>query len=103
MPDIVEQTQAPRIEPYAAQPAAPEPAPLPVPPVQSAPEPPRRRSTVREPAPVFAEGAPVAIPIPQPAPAPPPVVVSSAENADDASRPRRTGWWAKRLLSGDKG
>ena len=27
----------------------------------------------------------------------------TAPRADDASKPRRTGWWAKRLLGGDKG
>ena len=70
------------------------------------PEQPRRRSTVREPAPSFGEGAPVAIPMPmpspQPVPMPAPIVTAPAE-ADDAGKPRRTGWWAKRLLGGDKG
>jgi hypothetical protein len=29
--------------------------------------------------------------------------VAEAAPADDAGKPRRTGWWAKRLLGGDKG
>jgi ribonuclease E len=58
---------------------------------------------VREPAPVFSEAAPVVTPMPAPQPMPPPANVSSAGDADDAGKPRRTGWWAKRLLGGDKG
>jgi len=29
--------------------------------------------------------------------------VTAPAEADDAGKPRRTGWWAKRLLGGDKG
>ncbi len=79
-----EPSYAPRSEPVAAQP------PLPAP---TAPPEPRRRSTVREAAPVFGDSAPA--PIPAPAAEPAPVVTSAAE---DASKPRKTGWWAKRLL-----
>jgi ribonuclease E len=67
-----------------------------------APEAPKRRSTVREPAPVFGEAAPVAVPPPPPEPVPAPAITSAAES-EDANRPRRTGWWAKRLLGGGKG
>ena len=85
----------------APQAIAPEP-----PPPSFEPDQPRRRSTVREPAPSFGEGAPVAMPMPmpspQPVPMPAPIVTAPAE-ADDAGKPRRTGWWAKRLLGGDKG
>jgi ribonuclease E len=62
---------------------------------------PRRRSTVREavafpadstsitsPAPAEAEAA---AHVPEPAPEP---------TSEDANKPRRTGWWAKRLLGG---
>jgi ribonuclease E len=38
-------------------------------------------------------------PAPPPMPEPVPVVTSAS---DDAAKPRRTGWWAKRLLGGDK-
>jgi ribonuclease E len=71
-----------------AQPAAPTP------------DAPRRRSTVREPAPICGE-PPAASAAPSQPVAPPAVVVISEE--DEANRPRRTGWWAKRLLGGDKG
>ena len=61
------------------------------------PEPPRRRSTIREPAPIGAAGAP-----PSPVPnIPPPTPVISSTASEDSGQPKR-GWWAKRLL-GDKG
>jgi hypothetical protein len=41
-------------------------------------------------------------PIPQRSEPIPPPLVSSTSEADE-SKPRRTGWWAKRLLGGDKG
>ena len=60
-------------------------------------EPPRRRSTVREPAPTAAPDAasePAATYVPPPAE---PVASSPAEaEADD--RPRRSGWWSRRAL-----
>ena len=87
-----EPSYAPRPEPVAA----PSPA-LSAPPAP--PPEPRRRSTVREPAPVFGDSAPVTMPAPPPMPEPLPIVTSAA---DDAGKPRKTGWWAKRLL-GDKG
>jgi ribonuclease E len=85
----------------------------PAPPVERAPqdaapvmtdgipaEPPRRRSTVREPAPTSlrnesSEPTPTFVP---PAPAVDPVVSSPAESGD---RPRRSGWWSKRALGKD--
>ena len=81
---------APRIEPMASAQQAMMPE---TPPPSFEPEQPRRRSTVREPAPILSESAPV--------PMPAPIVSAPAE--EDASKPRRTGWWAKRLLGGDKG
>jgi ribonuclease E len=65
------------------------------------PEPaPRRRSTIREPAPIAAApetaAAPMPVPTPEPAPASAPVVSSTSEPA----APKR-GWWGRRLL-GDK-
>jgi ribonuclease E len=65
------------------------------------PELPRRRSTVREPAPVF--GGPAETPQPALTPAPAiEVEPAGAETGggEDAGKPRRTGWWAKRLLGG---
>jgi ribonuclease E len=62
---------------------------------------------VREPAPVFGTDASAAVSMPalHPAsPAPPPEPAVTGATADDeASKPRRTGWWAKRFLGGDKG
>src|SRR5262249_51533194 len=87
--------------------AAPIPA-APLPPAQPdiapAAEPPRRRSTVREPAPfVIGSGeAPVAVPTPRaslPEEPPTPIDPGAAE-AD--SGPRRTGWWSRRLMGGNK-
>ena len=91
---------APEQPSYAAR---PEPvAPPPPAPTAAAPaEPPRRRSTVREPAPVFGGSAETsAPPPPMPVPAPTPVI-TEASSGEAESKPRRTGWWAKRLL-GDK-
>jgi ribonuclease E len=93
--------KAPKAEPAPA--IADEPAAPPK------PELPRRRSTVREPAP-FPVGS--AAPAPQPAPAivtsvveveptaPPPPEQPPAPTPEPAA-PRRAGWWAKRML-GDK-
>jgi hypothetical protein len=78
-----------------------------VPAPQSEPEPaapPRRRSTVREAPPSIAASEPVVTPMPARQPAPPlPEAAAETASADDAGKPRRTGWWAKRLLGGDKG
>ncbi len=64
-------------------------------------EPPRRRSTVRERAPII--GGEDTLPPPQtqqPAsPTPEPVVTEPAEAAD-GDRPRRTGWWSRRFAGG---
>ena len=76
----------------------PKPAPAPVAEAPApAPESPRRRSTVREPVPAFAGSIPAPLPATPPA-APPPVVVTSTAEED---RPRRSGWWAKRVLGKD--
>ncbi len=91
---------------------APKPEPAPAiagkPAVPPKPESPRRRSTVREPAPLVGNAAPA----PQPAPAivtsgvevesttPPPPEQPPAPTTEPAA-PRRAGWWAKRML-GDK-
>jgi ribonuclease E len=73
-----------------AGPAVPEP---------TAPEPPRRRSTVREPAPQPLRDDAIS-PAPSFTPPAPPVEpeVSSSAESDDSDRPRRSGWWSKRVL-----
>jgi ribonuclease E len=67
----------------------------PQPPAQS--EPPRRRSTVREPAPVTG-GSDVPAPTPvQPSSPAPQSVVTEAGDGESAERPRRSGWWSRRF------
>jgi hypothetical protein len=83
----------PPVSPPEPQPGAPPQAAAPA---QAEPEPPRRRSTIREPAPIGIAGAP-----PPPVPTiPPPAPVISSTASDGAGQPKR-GWWGKRLL-GDK-
>jgi len=81
----------------AAPPAAAPIARRSSPPPAAEPEPPRRRSTVREPAPVgMSEAAP-----PPAAPTPVPErAITEASESQDADRPRKTGWWAKRFAGG---
>ncbi|MFL9826345.1 Rne/Rng family ribonuclease [Rhodoplanes sp. SY1] len=99
-------TQAP-VAPAAARAPAAEPAPA---------EPPRRRSTVREPVSFVLGGngtssangdatpRPVEpAPAPsEPAPAPETSAVAQSSPEAESGKPRRTGWWARKLL-GDKG
>jgi ribonuclease E len=122
-PDYAHAADADQVEPIAgeenghdhmpAEPAyAPEPEPPMTsptaeaefpPPIEAAPqptesEPPRRRSTIREPAPFSAEGQSE----PPPSPTlPPPRPVISLNSEDEPAQPKR-GWWGRRLL-GDKG
>jgi ribonuclease E len=63
-------------------------------------KPPRRRSTVREPAPQMLRddaSSPAPSFTPPSVPSVEPVVSSPAES-DDSDRPRRSGWWSKRVL-----
>jgi ribonuclease E len=71
-------------------------APAPVEP----PDLPRRRSTVREPAPGAGSNV---VPTPAPEePAPPPEQPTAAEppESEATGRPRRTGWWSRRIAGG---
>ncbi|HZN31080.1 MAG TPA: Rne/Rng family ribonuclease [Xanthobacteraceae bacterium] len=87
--------------PTAVEPQDERPAPVAMPAlpdaIAPAPEPPRRRSTVREPAPVGLTGEAAAPAIAQPA-EPPLPVVSGPTESEDSDRPRRSGWWSKRAL-----
>jgi ribonuclease E len=65
--------------------------------IAPAPEPQRRRSTVREPAPATLTGEAAAPAIAHPA-EPPQPVVSGPTESEDSDRPRRSGWWSKRAL-----
>jgi ribonuclease E len=64
-------------------------------------EQPRRRSTVREPAPTAAasDAALQPTPIQAPSPAQQPVVTEVGES-ESADRPRRSGWWSRRFAGG---
>jgi ribonuclease E len=88
----VQQREAPQESaPPAAAPAQPAPS-------ESASA--RRRSTVREPAPVSFSSEAGAAPAPgyvPPAEPPQPTEISESEN-EDTSRPRRSGWWSRRVL-----
>jgi ribonuclease E len=85
-------------EPAAAEPAATAP-PAPAPSPQ--PEQPRRRSTVRERAPIGIADEPAPQPAPNqsPAPAPQPVITEISES-ESTDRPRRSGWWSRRFAGG---
>jgi ribonuclease E len=110
VPEVVEAPAVLHTEPAGGESAASEPVILPLP--RSAPTAaptsaaPRRRSTVREPAPIFGENTTAVTPMPAPQPppsAPMPTLDSPGSAESEEARPRRTGWWAKRLLGGDKG
>ncbi len=85
------------VPPFAARAEAPH-AGSPQPPTPpAAPEPPRRRSTVREPAPGAAgtePGQPA-----QPKAPEQPVITELGDN-EAADRPRRSGWWSRRIAGG---
>ena len=88
-----------------AAPPAPASAPAPVsaeaPSAEQQPEPPRRRSTVRERAPIGGsdDAPPPAPTAPAARPAPEPVVTEVAET-EGTDQPRKTGWWSRRFAGG---
>jgi ribonuclease E len=65
------------------------------------PEQPRRRSTVRERAPIAAASEPAPQPAPSqsPSPAAQPVITETGES-ESTDRPRRSGWWSRRFAGG---
>jgi ribonuclease E len=92
--------EAPAAEPHAPQPFEPvarEAAASPPAEPAAAPESPRRRSTVRERAPVFSsESETHATAAPEAPAAPePPVAVPEPAQSDEA-KPRRFGWWSRK-------
>jgi ribonuclease E len=76
--------------PSPAREAAEPPAPA---------EPPRRRSTVREPAPSVSGPKTAAPPPAPPTPSPQPVLIEAGES-EPADKPRRSGWWSRRIAGG---
>jgi ribonuclease E len=95
----------PEHEPFVSRALEPTPGETirqPSEPPPAEPELPRRRSTVREPAP-FVGGGDWTPPAPPPMPAPPPdatPVAADSGEADDSSKPRRSGWWSRRIAGG---
>jgi ribonuclease E len=86
----------PETAPAAAGSAATAPAAAP--PVSPAPAS-RRGSTVREPAPTgHSFGGEASTPVPAARPEPEPPAPASSTESEDAARPRRAGWWSKRVL-----
>jgi hypothetical protein len=53
---------------------------------------------VREPAPGYFGGHAAPAPLAQAEPEPPLVVESGNGESEDEARPRRSGWWSKRVL-----
>jgi ribonuclease E len=98
----------PPAEPMRAEPprrAEPIPAPARIEmarePVRVEPAAPRRRSTVREPAPVTGEYRPPAKPMPA-AELPAAITVIGPGAGEDSEKPRRPGWWSRRFGGGDQ-
>jgi ribonuclease E len=81
---------------YEAPPPA-EPV-MPTPAAAETADKPRRRSTVREPAPIISLGSADTPPAPPPAPPPAAPVETPAATgeAEQAEKPRRFGWWSRR-------
>jgi ribonuclease E len=84
------------------EPAAPSPQAEAAPPAFESSSP-RRRSTVREPAPVsFDPDSTRPVPLPAAAPPPPPpaepLQPAAGAESEDSGRPRRSGWWSKRVF-----
>ena len=68
---------------------------------EKTPQAPRRRSTVREPAPTVLREEGRIPPAEVTSSAPPEPVVSSSAESEASDRPRRSGWWSKRALGKD--
>jgi ribonuclease E len=87
----------------APLPAPPEPAAVATPSQAAAPpaqEPPRRRSTVREPAPISGNQE-ASQPAPtQPSPPAAQPVITELGESEETNRPRRSGWWSRRSAGG---
>jgi ribonuclease E len=82
--------------PSSAMPsAAPPPAPEPL----AAEEPPRRRSTVREPAPIVGNSEATEAPAQSSSAAPQPIITEVGDS-EQAGKPRRSGWWSRRIAGG---
>ena len=85
----------------AERPQPEAPAPEPEHAEAREPESTRRRSTVREPAPIGFVAERSAEPVEAAPPEPPQPVVISPTERDEADRPRRSGWWSRKVLGKD--
>ena len=84
----------------AAPTATPAPAETASPP-QEQPEPPRRRSTVRERAPVaVSDDTPPEVTAPPPSTPATEPVITEVSGAEKAEQPRKTGWWSRPFAGG---
>jgi ribonuclease E len=70
------------------------------PPPPQTPEPPRRRSTVREPAPIAGNSEPSQPAPSQPLASAPQPVITEVGDGESTDRPRRSGWWSRRIAGG---
>jgi ribonuclease E len=113
MPDVLDEPARPEPEPTHAvadldAPPQAESAPLPAPAVhepppaaEPEPAPPRRRSTVREPAPVSGNSPDAPQPVaPTPVNPVPEPVITEIDTAQSSDRPRKSGWWSRRFAGG---
>jgi ribonuclease E len=64
-------------------------------------EPPRRRSTVREPAPINGGGNQAISPSNAPEPVAKPPSAAPEQRIEEAPQPRKSGWWSRRSAGGD--
>jgi ribonuclease E len=104
--EAAESAEEPRFEPDTGSTES-VPAALPeaeLPPALPVAEPPaeervaaKRGSTIREPAPTFVSGQGFSPPAARPKPAPQPAAEAEPASGEE-DKPRRTGWWARRLL-----
>jgi ribonuclease E len=83
--------------PERSAPVGEAPAPAPSPAEAEAP---RRRSTVREPAPIVGGGEATGTPVLPPPSPPPEPVITEIDSGESANRPRRSGWWSRRSAGG---
>ena len=102
-PEVVQEANVPQRE-MRQEPAPPASASTPAQPAPTESAPPRRRSTVREPAPVgfssetSTPSTPVYVTPAEPTHPSATTATSDASENEDSARPRRSGWWSRRVL-----
>jgi ribonuclease E len=82
-------------------PHSPPPEPTPEPTAPAVAQEPRRRSTVREPAPSAGSAESTAAPSSAPSvTSPPQPVITEVDEGEQTGEPRRSGWWSRRIAGG---